>query len=46
MVKLLGSFDLFLVWIVAVLCIGVAVVYRRRTKGVAVVLFGAPIRGQ
>ena len=38
--KLLGSVDLFLVWIVAVLSIGVGVTYRRPTRGAAVVLFG------
>ena len=32
--------DLFIVWYVVVLSIGLAVLYRRKTKSVAMVLFG------
>lgn len=38
--KLLGSLDLFLIWILAVLAIGVGVVYRRPARGPLVVIFG------
>jgi hypothetical protein len=37
--KLLGTIDLFLVWYCVVLAIGLAVLYRRRTKGIAIGLF-------
>lgn len=38
--RLLGMIDLFIVWYVIVLSIGLAVLYRRKTKSVAMVLFG------
>ena len=38
--RLLGMIDVFLVWYVIVLSIGLAVLYRRKTKSVAMVLFG------
>lgn len=38
--RLLGMIDLFIVWYVIVLSIGLAVLYRRKTKSVAIVLFG------
>jgi len=37
--RLLGTVDLFLVWWVLVLAIGLAVLYRRKTAGVAIALF-------
>ena len=36
---LLGTIDIFLIWWLAVLAIGLAVLYRRRTQPVAVTLF-------
>lgn len=38
--RLLGMMDLFAIWWVAVLSIGMAVLYRRKTSSVAMVLFG------
>ncbi len=38
--RLAGLIDLFLIWWVFVLAIGVAVLYRRRTQPIAVSLFG------
>ncbi|MDQ3170417.1 MAG: YIP1 family protein, partial [Acidobacteriota bacterium] len=38
--RFLGMIDIFLVWYVVVLSIGLAVLYRRKTKSVAMVLFG------
>jgi hypothetical protein len=38
--RFLGMIDLFIVWYVIVLSIGLAVLYRRKTKSVAMVLFG------
>jgi predicted membrane channel-forming protein YqfA (hemolysin III family) len=36
---LLGTIDIFLIWWLTVLAIGLAVLYRRRTQPVAVTLF-------
>lgn len=36
---LLGAIDLFMIWYVVVLAIGLAVLYRRRTQGIAIGLF-------
>ena len=38
--KLLGMIDLFIVWWVIVLAIGLGVLYRRRTQPIAIALFG------
>jgi len=38
--RLAGMVDLFIVWWVFVLAVGLAVLYRRRTQSVAVTLFG------
>jgi hypothetical protein len=38
--RLLGMMDLFAIWWLAVLSIGLAVLYRRKTSSVAMVLFG------
>lgn len=38
--RFLGMIDVFIVWYVIVLSIGLAVLYRRNTKSVAMVLFG------
>ena len=38
--RLLGMLDLFAIWWVAVLSIGLAVLYKRKTGSVAMVLFG------
>lgn len=38
--RLLGMVDLFVVWWVLVLAIGLGVLYRRRTQGIALGLFG------
>jgi hypothetical protein len=38
--KLLGMIDLFVVWWVIVLAIGLGVLYRRRTQPIAMTLFG------
>jgi hypothetical protein len=38
--RLAGMVDLFLIWWVAVLSIGVAVTYKKKTGSVAMVLFG------
>ena len=38
--RLLGMIDLFLVWWVVVLAIGLGVLYRRRTQPIAIGLFG------
>ena len=38
--RFLGMIDIFMVWYVVVLSIGLAVLYRRKTKSVAMVLFG------
>jgi hypothetical protein len=38
--NLLGTIDVFLVWYVVVLAIGLAVLYRRRTQPIAVALLG------
>jgi Yip1 domain len=37
--RLLGAIDLFLIWQVFVLAIGLAVLYRRRTQPIATILF-------
>jgi hypothetical protein len=37
--RLLGMIDLFMVWYVLVLAIGLGVLYRRRTQPVAIGLF-------
>jgi hypothetical protein len=38
--KFLGMIDLFIIWWVVVLAIGLAVLYRRRTQPIAMTLFG------
>ena len=38
--KLAGAIDLFIIWWVIVLAIGLAVLYRRKTQPIAVTLFG------
>jgi hypothetical protein len=38
--RLFGTIDLFIIWYVIVLAIGLAVLYRRRTQSVAITLFG------
>lgn len=38
--RLLGMLDLFMIWYVIVLAIGLAVLYRRRTQPIAITLFG------
>lgn len=38
--RLLGTIDLFIIWYVIVLSIGLGVLYRRKTQSVAVTLFG------
>ena len=38
--RLLGMMDLFLLWWLVVLSIGIAVLYKRKTSSVAMVLFG------
>lgn len=38
--RLLGMIDLFMIWYVIVLAIGLAVLYRRRTQPIAITLFG------
>ena len=38
--KLLGMIDLFIIWWVIVLAIGLGVLYRRRTQPIAIALFG------
>lgn len=38
--RLLGMLDLFLLWWLFVLSVGIAVLYRRKTSSVAMVLFG------
>jgi hypothetical protein len=38
--NLLGTIDVFLVWYVVVLAIGLAVLYRRRTQPIAIALLG------
>jgi len=38
--RLAGMVDLFIVWWLAVLSIGIAVAYRKKTGGVALVVFG------
>jgi hypothetical protein len=37
--RLLGAIDIFMVWYVIVLAIGLAILYRRRTQPIAVTLF-------
>ena len=37
---LLGAIDIFLIWYVVVLAIGLAVLYRRRTQPIAISLLG------
>jgi len=37
--RLLGMVDVFMVWWVSVLAIGLAVCYRKKTRGVAITLF-------
>ncbi|MCA1563567.1 MAG: YIP1 family protein [Acidobacteria bacterium] len=39
--RLLGMIDLFIIWYVIVLAIGLAVLYRRRTQPIAMTLLGA-----
>lgn len=39
--RLLGMIDLFVIWYVIVLAIGLAVLYRRRTQPIAMTLLGA-----
>jgi hypothetical protein len=38
--RLMGMIDLFMIWYVIVLAIGLAVLYRRRTQPIAITLFG------
>lgn len=38
--RLLGMLDLFMIWYFIVLAIGLAVLYRRRTRPIAITLFG------
>jgi hypothetical protein len=38
--KLLGMIDLFVIWWLIVLAMGLAVLYRRRTQPIAMTLFG------
>ena len=38
--RLLGMIDLFIIWWLLVLAIGLAVLYRRRTQPIAIALFG------
>lgn len=38
--RMLGMIDIFLVWYVFVLSIGLAVLYRKKTRSVAIALFG------
>lgn len=38
--RLLGMVDLFMIWYVFVLAIGLAVLYRRKTQPIAITLFG------
>jgi hypothetical protein len=38
--RLARSVDLFLIWWLVVLAIGLSVLYRRKTSGVALTLFG------
>jgi hypothetical protein len=38
--RILGMIDLFWIWWLIVLSIGLAVLYRRRTQGIAFTLFG------
>ena len=38
--KLVGMIDLFIIWWLIVLAIGLAVLYRRRTQPIAMTLFG------
>ncbi len=37
--KLLGAIDIFIIWQLVVLAIGLAVLYRRRTQPIATSLF-------
>ena len=37
--SLLGTIDLFMVWYVIVLAIGLGVLYKRRTQPIAIALF-------
>ena len=43
--RLLGMIDLFWIWWLIVLAIGLGVLYRRRTQGIALVLFGVYVVG-
>jgi hypothetical protein len=38
--KLAGAIDIFLIWYVIVLAIGLAVLYRRKTQPIAITLLG------
>jgi hypothetical protein len=38
--RLLGMADLFVIWWLVVLAIGIAVLYRRRTQPIAIALLG------
>ena len=38
--KLAGMIDIFIIWWLMVLAIGLAVLYRRRTQPIAITLFG------
>jgi hypothetical protein len=38
--RLAGMIDLFVIWWVFILAVGVAVLYKRRTQSVATTLFG------
>ena len=36
----LGAIDVFMIWYIVILAIGLAVLYRRRTQPIAISLFG------
>jgi hypothetical protein len=38
--KLAGTIDIFIIWWVLVIAIGLAVLYRRKTQPIAIALFG------
>jgi hypothetical protein len=38
--KLAGTIDIFIIWWLVVLAIGLAVLYRRKTQPIATTLFG------
>ena len=43
--RVLGMTDLFLIWYILVLAIGLAVLYRRRTQPIALTLYGVYAAG-